>query len=228
MNTELQKVVSDPQSEPCVQCDLLDMIVFEKTTITKVEANVKHKLTSINKDQESKLSLAELKKDKWLNTKLNLHVVRDQVLDKLHNHRMWFEVLNHKVTSHTLDQWSEAQVHDVLNGLSIGLGMIVTHFNNVCKVLLLLQGKGNISPNVFVPEAIDMEGIYKMDVDAKLWFNADNEDICEFPNSEVPPWLLDVKVHKVIPHAQEIMNCEEELCHLGVEYQALAVVMVLG
>ena len=51
----------------------------------------------------------KLKNDKWTNEYLNIHVLHDQLIRKLHAHRLELNVLDHS-KAHTLDQNIKAHV----------------------------------------------------------------------------------------------------------------------
>lgn len=88
--------------------------------------------------------------------------------------------------------------------------------------MVFLRSTTDVSPNAFIPEALDLKNIHKMDVDAELWLMVDDDDIAQFHDSKIPDWLTNPEVRRSIVTAQEIVNCKEELRRLDVEAESLA------
>lgn len=88
--------------------------------------------------------------------------------------------------------------------------------------MLKLRGKGNVAKGALVPPSIDPKGLWDMDVNDDIWMDIGQEDLDKFTDGKPPPWLVDPKVRRAIPIAQELVNCHEELHRLAMECNSLS------
>ena|ERR1700676_2610793 len=86
--------------------------------------------------------------------------------------------------------------------------------------MMKLRGKGNVARDAYIPPEIS-SSVYKLDVDEDIWQVPHHEDMANSPDGRVPAWLADKEVHEGIQHAQELVNCQEELRHCKAELSNL-------
>jgi hypothetical protein len=86
--------------------------------------------------------------------------------------------------------------------------------------MMKLRGKGNVARDAYIPPEIS-SSVYKLDVDEDIWQVPHHEDMANFPGGKVPAWLADKEVCGGIRHAQELVNCHEELRHCKAELSNL-------
>lgn len=127
---------------------------------------------------------------------------------------------------HTDPKFQEQARDGLAKQHDAGLKATVNRYNECRRVMLSLHGKGGVAPDAHVPEELSMEGIHRLDVDAELWLILDDDELTDFPGGKMPDWLVNIEVRRMIPHAQQIINCEEEIRRLGVESQNLAIYWV--
>ena len=78
------------------------------------------------------------------------------------------------------------------------------------KELAVLQGKGGIQKDAYIPPLLNMEGLYKLDVDQDIWEDS-RGNMVDFPDGVVPPWLANPSVKEGIQLSQEVASCCQEL-----------------
>ncbi|KAF9514345.1 hypothetical protein BS47DRAFT_1372347 [Hydnum rufescens UP504] len=186
-----------------------------------LEGTIKKKTDELRlSDQTSAAELSWLKRDKWVNVQLNLHVLREQLLRKLRARKFELATLDRANSSRILDQKTKAHVEKAVKSRSGGIEATVKKYNAKLKELVALQGKGGIRRGAYVPPMLTMEGLYQLDVDQDIWEDS-RGDIADFPDGIVPPWLGDPSVKEGIRLSQEIANCRQELERCKAEHANL-------
>ncbi|KAF9516460.1 hypothetical protein BS47DRAFT_1371718 [Hydnum rufescens UP504] len=89
-------------------------------------------------DRASAAELTKLKKDKWVNLQLNLHVLHEQFLQKLQARKFELVTLDHANSSCILDQKTKAHVEKAVKGQSGGIEATVKKYNGQLKELAVL------------------------------------------------------------------------------------------
>ncbi|KAF9507531.1 hypothetical protein BS47DRAFT_1366589 [Hydnum rufescens UP504] len=175
--------------------DELQLKITEiRASVQRLESNIAKKTEELHlSDQKSHKELEQLKTNKWINLQLNIRVVRDQLLMKLRACKFELVGLERADTSHQLDHKTKEHVEKAMKG----------H-------MMKLRGKGNVARDAYIPPEIS-SSVYKLDVDEDIWQVPHHEDMANFPGGKVPAWLADKEVCGGIWHAQELVNCHEEL-----------------
>ncbi|KAF9504212.1 hypothetical protein BS47DRAFT_1368953 [Hydnum rufescens UP504] len=87
-----------------------------------LESNISRKTQELHlSDQKSHKELEWLKTNKWINLQLNVQVVRDQLLMKLHACKFELAGLEHADTSHQLDHKTKEHVEKAMKGQVSGI-----------------------------------------------------------------------------------------------------------
>jgi hypothetical protein len=81
--------------------------------------------------------------------------------------------------------------------------------------------EGWIKPDAYIPPEVTMEGLFKLDVDQPIWVGIGDNSVTDFPDGDLPAWLVEDSVRQGIPLAQEIINCEQEVLWCKSEYANL-------
>ncbi|KAF9511788.1 hypothetical protein BS47DRAFT_1363554 [Hydnum rufescens UP504] len=162
--------------------------------------------------------LVNLKKDKWINLQLNIHVLHDQLITKLCAHKFELANLEHAHASQAMDQKTKSHVEKVVKQHAPGIEATVHKYNAKQKEMLKEQGKNGVWRDAYVPLELVMEGLFNLDVDQDIWENA---DMVDFEGGEIPLWLANKEVRDGIRAAQEVKSCQEELHQCDVEYSNL-------
>ncbi|KAF9505393.1 hypothetical protein BS47DRAFT_1400440 [Hydnum rufescens UP504] len=174
-----------------------------------LESNISRKTQELHlSDQKSHKELEWLKTNKWINLQLNVQVVRDQLLMKLHTCKFELAGLEHADTSHLLDHKTKEHMEKAMKG------------QDIQQQMMKLRGKGNVARDAYIPPEIS-SSVYKLDVDEDIWQVPHHEDMANFPDGRVPAWLADKEAHEGIQHAQELANFQEELRHCKAELSNL-------
>jgi len=211
----------DSPASMLVQMEWQEKIKSLKNAIKCLETSIKKKTDELRlSDRASAVELKKLKSDKWVNTQLNLRVLREQLLKKLRARKFELATLDRANSSRILDQRTKAHVEKAVKHRSGGVEATVRKYNERVKQLFLLRGRGGIRKDAYVPPLLTMEGLYKLDVDQDIWEDS-RGDIAEFPGGVVPPWLADPSVKEGIRLSQEVISCRQELERCKAEHANL-------
>ncbi|KAF9511567.1 hypothetical protein BS47DRAFT_1363715 [Hydnum rufescens UP504] len=120
--------------------------------------------------------LANLKKDKWINLQLNIHVLHDQLITKLHAHKFELANLECAHASQAMDQKTKSHIEKVVKQHAPGIEATVHKYNAKQKEMLKEQGKNGVQRDAYVPLELVMEGLFNLDIDQDIWENADMVD----------------------------------------------------
>jgi hypothetical protein len=170
-----------------VQVEWQENIRLLKEAIWQLETMINKKTDELQlTDHASVSELSRLKKDKWVNIQLNLHVLCEQLLKKLRARKFELATLDHANLSHILDQKTKAHVEKAVKNQSSGIEATVKKYNARLKELVVLRGRGGIQRDAYIPPMLMMDGLYKLDVDQDIWEDSQG-DIADFPDGVVPP-----------------------------------------
>jgi hypothetical protein len=168
-------------------------------------------------DRVAAQGLSCLKKDKWITMQLNLCILREQLVRKLHACKFELAMLDRAHSTQILDQKMKAHVEKAVNNRSSGIEATMKKYNKKIKEMSEYRWKSKtISKKAYIPPMLSKEGLYKMDVDQDIWEDA-RGDIEDFPDGVLPQWLVDPSVKQGICVAQEVVNCKQELERCKVE-----------
>ena len=106
-------------------------------------------------------------------------------------------MLDHANLSCILDQKTKAHVEKAVKGCSGGIEATVKKYNGQVKELAVLQGNRGIQKDAYIPPLLNMEGLYKLDVDQDIWEDS-RGNMADFPDGVVPPWLANPSVKEGI------------------------------
>lgn len=90
-------------------------------------------------------------------------------------------------------------------------------YNAHCATLRGMIAKHVAPLNAVAPLEINVEGLFKLDVDHDIWQDLGFND----GSVEAPRWMADENVRNGIRHILELDRCEEELARLRYERCAL-------
>src|SRR5258708_24182099 len=108
-------------------------------------------------------SLEELKwaeNDEWMKGFLNLHILKDQLLCKLHSQKEELRQLARHHNSHIVNQSLHAHVTKAFKNRSSGIEVTLKKYNGRLKQLSQLQGKGGIVKHTWLPPPLAKYELY--------------------------------------------------------------------
>ncbi|KAF9505135.1 hypothetical protein BS47DRAFT_1400699 [Hydnum rufescens UP504] len=210
LTDELAGLVTDTRMV-ALEDELQLKITEIRASVWCLESNIAKKTEVLHlSDQKSHKELEWLKTNKWINLQLNIRVVRDQLLMKLRACKFELAGLEHADTSCQLDHKTKEHVEKAMKGHVSGIQATLKCYEDIRKQMMKLRGKGNVARDAYIPPEIS-SSVYKLDVDDDIWQVPHHEDMANFPGGKVPAWLADKEVCGGIQHAQELVNCHEEL-----------------
>ncbi|KAF9514320.1 hypothetical protein BS47DRAFT_1392590 [Hydnum rufescens UP504] len=187
-----------------------------KASVVRLENNIQKKVEELKlRDQVAAQKLSKLKKDKWITLQLNLHVLREQLLQKLREQKFELATLDHTHSTRILDQKMKAHVEKAVKHCSSGIEGTMKKYNVTLVEMVEYRRSKSISRDAYIPPMLSKEGLYRLDVDQDIWEDT-RGDVTDFPDGVLPPWLADALIKQGICTTQEIINCKEELeCTIG-------------
>ncbi|KAF8334705.1 uncharacterized protein EI90DRAFT_2914624 [Cantharellus anzutake] len=161
--------------------------------------------------------LERLKKDEWTNELINFRVLRDQLIRKLRSRRFELSVLDHSKAC-TIDQNVKAHVEKAAKSRLSAIDITLQKYNEKLELLRRLQHTSPAHHNKHIPPLLTCDTVLQLDVDQDLWQEFFDHDPGE---GELPKWMTDSGVRGNIPYAQEMDNCQSEICRLTAEHANL-------
>ncbi|KAF8335490.1 uncharacterized protein EI90DRAFT_3014711 [Cantharellus anzutake] len=168
------------------QLELTDRITAEEASVQRMEEHIRQKEAKLRQTSPSMVTnLESLRHDKWLNFQLNLHILKDQIVSKLHAWKFELANLDHAYHSHMLDQKTQDQAGRAIRHHEPGIMATVKHYNKKWNEMLCMQLAGSTPANAVVPPELNMTVIFDLDVNADIWLDASVEDLGQFPDAAV-------------------------------------------
>ncbi|KAF9509256.1 hypothetical protein BS47DRAFT_1397043 [Hydnum rufescens UP504] len=154
-----------------------ERVKMAQDTISRLEDNIARKTKALRlEDHASADRLANLKKDKWINLQLNIHVLHDQLITKLRARKFELANLECAHASRAMDQKTKSHVEKAVKQHAPGIEATVHKYNAKRKEMLKEQGKNGVWRDAYVPPELVMEGLFNLDVDQDIWENANMVD----------------------------------------------------
>jgi hypothetical protein len=104
-----------------------------------------------------------------------------------------------KLQSHTEDQ---------IKRRAPGILKLAKSYNETCDKMQQLITDGSVPLGAIVPQYIEREGLFKLDVDDDIWQDVGLDD--DNDSDRPPPWLANEKYRSGIKHMLELDRCKEE------------------
>ena len=166
---------------------------------------------------DGRLNLTKLMDNVFFKNRMNALALKQRIRDRLCQRKFELEILERayrKTINHLkLDKHAQGQ----LKRKEPGIQALARKYNKLCDELSdLIKGK-KAPRGAIAPVKIDMEGLFKLDVDDDIWQDIGlTDDIDSLQN--IPPWLGNENVRKGIKALLEFDRCEEEERHLISEH----------
>ena len=166
---------------------------------------------------DGRLNLTKLMDNVFLKNRMNALALKQRIRDRLCQRKFELEILERayrKTINHLkLDKHAQGQ----LKRKEPGIQALARKYNKLCDELSdLIKGK-KAPRGAIAPVKINMEGLFKLDVDDDIWQDIGlTDDIDSLQN--IPPWLGNENVRKGIKALLEFDRCEEEERHLISEH----------
>ena len=235
--TELVDAVQDGQSSGAVAAvqSKIDDTSTALERIRKTCAQMKRELSLHGDGAIAKYN--QIRKDGFILMRMNLKVLRDQILTKLRARRfelasidrayrsralgnvLTISCMSHEADCCLTDRQAQDHAEKAINRRQSGVPALVKKYNAKRDEMLALQKKSQRLAHAYIPPEIQMAGLYQMDVDSDIWSSLEwAEDFCE---GNVPKWLSDINVRRGIRFVQEFQNAEREMVRCDLEYKNL-------
>ncbi|KAF9516417.1 hypothetical protein BS47DRAFT_1360268 [Hydnum rufescens UP504] len=205
--SEGNDVIPEDSAGEAILVEWQERVHSTKLAISRLQSNIKKRTEGLKLgDWVVAWKLEQLKKDRWITMQLNLHILHEQLVQKLCVHKFKLATLDHAHSTWILDQKTKVHVEKVVHHHSPRIDAMMKKYNVKIKEMAEYhQTSRTISKSAYIPPLLLKEGLYKMDVDQDIWEDA-WADVGDFPDGVLPQWLVDASVKKGIFMAQEVVN----------------------
>ena len=114
----------------------------------------------------------------------------------------------------------EKHVESQLKCKEPGIQTLARKYNKLCNDLEKMRNKNKASKGVISPLAIEMDGLFKLDVDDDIWHDIGLPDDLD-DATEILDWLGNDKVHEGIKVLLDYDHCLEEMQHIRHEHVSM-------
>ncbi|KDR65968.1 hypothetical protein GALMADRAFT_148248 [Galerina marginata CBS 339.88] len=187
--------------------DLQDKIKKSKKTI----GNKKAKLSV-----DGRLNLTKLMGNEFLKIRMNALALKQRIRDRLRQRKFELEGLV-RAYRNTVNQ-AKLQKHtdQQIKKKEPGIQKLAQSYNKLCKELVKLIQSKKAPKGALAPMEIELEGLFKLDVDDEIWQDIGLTDESD-DQFDVPLWLGDEDVRAGIKLLLEHDCCLEEERRLKAE-----------
>lgn len=192
--------------------------------IEEAEANAAKMTVIIRRKKEKllvdgRLNLQNLLGNVFLKKRMNVLAVKQRIRDRLRNRK--FELSNleraYRKTGNQLKLDNNARGQ--IKRKEPGIQALVRKYNKGCKDLGDIIRKKQGPRGAVMPHEIEMEGLFKLDVDDDIWQDVGLTD--DGDEMAVPDWLGNEVVRRGIKAWLENKRCEEEERRIGLERKSM-------
>jgi len=188
--------------------DEIQLLLDESQEHAKhIQKSISSKKSKLSVD--GRLNLTKLIDDVFLKTRMNALALKQRIRDRLSQRKFELENLERayrKTMNHIkLEKHAQGQIKKKEPGIQV----LARKYNTLCDELTDLIRKKHAPRGAIVPVYIDINGLFKLDVDDDIWHDIGlSDDIDALQN--IPPWLGDENVREGIKALLELDRCEEE------------------
>ncbi len=204
---DLQAMLETGDYKDGITADEIQMLLEEAHQHAKqVQKSVSSKKSKLSVD--GRLNLTKLIGNVFLKNCMNALALKECIRDRLRQckfelenlERAYRKTINHlKLEKHAQDQVKRKEP---------GIQTLARKYNNLCGELIVMIKEKKAPRGAIGPVKIDMETLFKLDVDDDIWQDIGLTNTDSMQN--IPAWLGDKDVRKGIKALLEFDRCEEE------------------
>ncbi|KDR65486.1 hypothetical protein GALMADRAFT_148660 [Galerina marginata CBS 339.88] len=202
----------DGQDASTVQSYIEDL----QNKIKKTRKTIENKRAKLSVD--SRLNLSRLIGNEFLKMRMNALALKQRIRDRLRQRKFEIEGLQ-RAYRNTVNQ-AKLQKHtdQQIRKKEPGIQSLARSYNKLCTELVKLIETKKAPRGALAPLPIELEGLFKLDVDDNIWqdigLTDDNDDNNQ---TSVPLWLGNEDVRSGIKWLLQLDRCMEEQRRLEAE-----------
>lgn len=181
----------------------LEALGKKKSKIQKTITNQKKKLTV-----DGRLNLTKLLGNEFLRLRMNALALKQRIRDKLRNRKFELEAIERAYRVTVNKAKLDKNAHQQMKRKEPGINSLAQKYNKSCNVLQTMVAEKKAPRGARAPVMIELEGLYKLDVDDDIWQDIGLTDESDY--ATVPDWLGNDLVQKGIKALLEYDRCLEE------------------
>ena len=188
--------------------DIQEDLEESKAKLAKLQTSIKNKKIKLSVD--GRLNLSKLMGNAFLKQRMNALALKQRLRERLRHRKFELEnverayrnTMNHaKLEAHTKQQVKRKEP---------GIQTLARKYNTLCNDLVEMIKAKKAPLGAIAPLPIEMNGLFKLDVDDDIWQDVGLTDDNDDEDTEIPPWLGSECVRKGIKSLLEFDRCMEE------------------
>jgi hypothetical protein len=183
--------------------------------LTEAKAKVKKQKTIIANRKaklsvDGRLNLEKLLNNEFLKLRMNALALKQRIRDRLRQRKFELENLERSYRKTMNHMKLEKHAQSQLKRKEPGIQTLARKYNKLCNDLEKMINKKKAPRGAISPLAIEMDSLFKLDVDDDIWQDIGLTDDLD-DSSEIPDWLGNDKVREGIKVLLEYDRCLEEM-----------------
>jgi len=159
---------------------------------------------------DGRLNLENLLNNEFLKLRMNALALKQRIRDRLRQRKFELENLERSYRKTMNHMKLEKHAQSQLKRKEPGIQALARKYNKLCKDLEKMINKKKAPRGTISPLAIEMDGLFKLDVDDDIWQDIGLTDDLD-DSAEIPDWLGNDKVREGIKVLLEYDRCLEEM-----------------
>ncbi|KZS99491.1 uncharacterized protein LAESUDRAFT_667904, partial [Laetiporus sulphureus 93-53] len=166
-----------------------------------------------------RVRLTKLLNDEFLRIRMNAQALKQRIRDRLRHRKFEIERLERSYRQTVSERKLTSHTENSVKRREPGILKLTKAYNELCKQLVGLIQKKKSPPRAVAPVPIEVNGLFKLDVDDDIWQDVGLDD--DETGAAVPRWLGDDSVRAGIKALLILDRCKEEEARLREERRAM-------
>jgi len=159
---------------------------------------------------DGRLNLAKLMGNAFLKQRMNALALKQRLRERLRHRKFELENVERAYRNTVNHAKLEAHTKQQVKRKEPGIQTLARKYNTLCNDLGDMIKAKKAPLGAIAPLPIEMNGLFKLDVDDGIWQDVGLTDDNDGENTEIPLWLGNENVQKGIKSLLELDRCMEE------------------
>ena len=184
-------ILSGNYSEETSFDEVQDNLEEYKTKLAKLQTSISNKKNQLSVD--GRLNLSKLIGNVFLKQRMNALALKQRLCDRLCHRKFELENMEHAYHNTVNHAKLEAHTQQQVKCKEPGIQTLARKYNALCNLLVDMIKSKKAPLGAVAPLPIEMEGLFKLDVDDDIWQDVGLTDEHD-ENVDIPAWLGDEHV----------------------------------
>jgi hypothetical protein len=182
-----------------------------RAKLSQIRTSIAKKKNLLSVD--GRLNLSKLMGNVFLKQRMNALALKQRLRDRLRHRKFELENMERAYRNTVNHAKLEAHSKQQVKRKEPGIQTLARKYNTLCNDLVNLIKSKKAPRGAVAPLSIEMDGLFKLDVDDDIWQDVGLTDEND-ESVEIPAWLGDENVRKGIKFLLDLDRCREEKCRL--------------